>query len=141
MCLLVGLIRDSKTSRQVAKEDIVCYKVLTHGREMNNFFDTGDYDGTKWYSPYRRTVADVESGMKSALQDVPHGDSVDVGIHSFESESSARYLSRLWGFPAKVFKCVIPKGAEYYEGIFELNTYNFAGSFASSELRFIEELK
>ena len=57
-------------------------------------------------------------------------DSIEKGLHSFETMEGAKSVSYI------VAKCIIPKGSRYYEGIFNRDV-----SYASDKLTYIEIVK
>ena len=57
-------------------------------------------------------------------------DSIEKGLHSFETMEDAKYLSHI------VAKCIIPKGSKYYKGTFLGDI-----SYASDRLTYIEIIK
>lgn len=141
----------------VATEDIVVYKVLVYGRVLSIIYPEVGYDPEAWYTPYQRAKVDLDAGMESELQEWPIHKEVDIGLHSFKDESSANkvsarlhlnYMDELtWatnvrgysGEISKVYKAVIPAGASFYLGEWQMSYLNCQASYASSELRFVKE--
>lgn len=119
MCLL---IRDKDP--KIAQEDIVCYKILECSRRRDS-----------WKTPFRqfevefdKLLADENKVFPKKLQTDSEYNlySVEKGcFHTFRDMYDARKISYSNGFGyCKVFKCVIPKGTEYYAGIsFALDSY------------------
>ena len=109
MCLLT----DGKL--KVAKEDIEAYKVV--------------------YSPYKDTLCTIYRTVpimfntlyiSTLLYD---NNRVTIGLHSYSTLNDAKEeleSCKLYNIKdAKIIKGIIPKGAEYYTGIFRLYTRRF----------------
>ena len=125
MCLLVN------TEYKIAKEDIICYKVLYKS----------NYSG-KLYSPYvtfwwelnKLTKADgkpyihiIEGQKKKIMRGY---------FHTFKTIKGAKSLKEcLCCCGVFIYKCVIPKGTKYWEG-----TFNGCKGFASKNLIIKEEI-
>lgn len=116
----------SKTGKKIAKHDIVCYKAL--------FKLAGDY-----YTPVRwKKVANaVLTGsrlFRGGLFRQKHtNDGVTVieggYIHVYKNLKRCRFLYE----KCACFKCVIPKGTEYWVG---------SGSeLAARKIRFVKQVK
>lgn len=107
MCLLVN------TQYKIAKEDIVCYKILEK-----------DYYG-HLFSPY--TLFRWELNKLTKAEGKPYFTSfketkhIAVGyFHTFKSIVAAKKQLKLW--PNRnhlICKCTIPKGTKYWEGLYE----------------------
>jgi len=103
-----------------AKEDITCYKVL---KTMTMF------------SPFQKFKYSFNKKVESALRHneyIPK--EVYIGLHTFKTLEAAEHCLRLQGGNHKesIFEATIPKGAKYYEGLFD----HIEGlpSYASTEL-------
>ena len=108
MCLI------ATSGRLVAQWDIVCYKTL-------------DTDMKSIYYEFQYELGRIYEGE---LEEPNEDNRLWVGFHSYELKSDAIRVSKVWGGTA--WKCVIPKGAEYYEGKgYEL---------ASNKIIIVEEL-
>jgi hypothetical protein len=112
-----------------AEEDIVCYKWVQKIRKIMQ-------------TPYRNSSVEFGIIYVSDLMRNKNG-TVDIGLHSYAGVIALDELFYVHRFypttntPTPwVVKCIIPKGAKYYVGI-------FAGekSYASTELKYIERLK
>ena len=109
MCLEVN------TQYKIAKEDIVCYKILEK-----------DYDGNL-FSPYtffrwdlnKRTKAD---GKPTFTTDFKGTKYIAIGyFHTFKNIVDAKKYSKLWpplNHPI-ICECTIPKGTKYWEGLYD----------------------
>jgi len=102
---------------KIARKDIKCYKVALE-TEPNVF--QGPYYGSKYI-------------VDNSVQTVPHFETkadyfiVYYGFHSFRTKKSAlkeisywnnRFTSRGDDDIATVIECIIPKGTQYFRGIF-----------------------
>lgn len=106
MCLLVN------TQYKIAKEDIVCYKILEK-----------DYNGNL-FSPY--TLFRWELNKLTKAEGRPYFTSfkgtknISVGyFHTFKSIVAAKKQLTLWSNNHVICKCTIPKGTKYWEGLYE----------------------
>lgn len=121
----------------IAKEDIVCYKIL-HLNYITKMFVT----------PYTRIPIPIECIQKNKIKRIPFKAEIlnkfrficrhvlglsnivtDGFIHTYSSEISYYRLE----FRDCVFKCIIPKGTKYFIGEHE-NVY------ASEQIIFVEQL-
>ena len=144
MCLIIKKGQRCK----YAKEDIVCYKVV---RRFDKF------DKTHYETPYRNcyvefniTYDESTDGMviKKGSDDIIINCDSELyravyggAFHSFKKYSDAVNEATDWGMfndiAAVVVKCIIPKGAKYYEG--EVNLYSgiiggFPEGYASDKI-------
>ena len=102
--------------RQIATEDIVCYKVLEKTK-LNNYV-----------SPYQEFLYVVDELVESPLVYDEACGGVNIGLHTFVSLLDAKFLSHVRKL-YHVFECVIPKGSQYFIG------YSPCGaSYASDKL-------
>ena len=119
MCLIIDAIYHPDFKPLIAKEDIICYKILFTYRDSNN--------NKKYITPYMMTsvlhgtlIADrFQINVSSYFK------RVDFGIHSFQNRSVALLERDLLNtslpkYPIAnkyiVKKAIIPKGAEYWIG-------------------------
>lgn len=108
---------------KIAKEDIVCYKVL----EVN-------IDNRYFVTPYRKNIVDInkpyEAKEANSLS-IFHPYTKTKGyIHTFAFIPTLQNLKERFDNPV-VFKCIIPKGTKYHRG-------NFA--YCSKKIIFKERL-
>lgn len=141
MCLTVTSI----TKKQIATEDIVCYKFMR--KYGHSAFSSND---KKAYSPYRNAIYFPKKKYTSILGQVrsnilfPTSHFVEEGFHSFAQEKDARtgiecdtMLNDAHGiYTLQIYKCIIPKGAEYYEGV-----YANALSYCSNQIIIEKEIE
>lgn len=86
-----------------------------------------------YITPYRH--AEVQMGKiytsDLGIKQYSQTDAIHQGLHSFVKSRDAKADG-----PDVIVKCIIPKGAEYYEGIF----YDMS-AYASNQLKYIEIVK
>ena len=125
MCLLVN------TEYKIAKEDIICYKVLYKSHYDQSLHSP--YFAFKWElnkltkakgKPYIRTI---EGQKKKKI--------MKGYFHTFKTIKSAKNLKRRLYYGQFIYKCIIPKGTKYWEG-----TFNDCKGFASKNLIIKEEI-
>jgi len=128
MCLNLNI----NAKKHKAKSDLVCYKIARKdsiNSRLVTYFQMAKISIGKTYTSelFRYSVADRFNNKRSAY--------VDFGLHSFKTYEQALmfYTDRDYVVGICLIKCVIPKGAWYYEGLF--STYD---SYASSNLRYDE---
>ena len=109
---------------KIAKKDIICYKALLK------------LDDGILRTPYQNSPIKIGEIYQSNI--INKNCKIEIGIHSFENiEDILRWVNRCY---LSIYlerllkvKCIIPKGAKYYKGMFlEFNSY------ASNELKYIE---
>ena len=119
MCLRI----DKLERVSVAKEDIVCYKILI--RRKNGEYSTF----------YRDFVVDMGITYQSRLARLRcnNYDIIEQGLHVFVHKSDTLHFESKMDSTVRVVRCVIPKESLYYKGIFER-----CESYASNHLRYEE---
>lgn len=148
MCLY---LKDIKP--KVAKRDIVCYKILNRTSCFN--WDTHEVE-YMYTTPYQHTPInsvndDIIKGIRcfEPNSSTPHiSSSSDLFclkefewvmrggcIHSYRYEKDANFMIN--DFEQVIFKCIIPKGTEYYKGIDSIGQENYA----SKKIRFVKQVK
>jgi len=109
MCLLSTTVKPKK-----AKEDIICYKFLMKGDCLKSPWREFIWELNKEYTAERSKPRYSKKSI------------TDGYFHTYKSHMEARVdadyhqCSRFWyGFPLNVciYKCIIPKGSVYFEGI------------------------
>lgn len=112
------------TKKKIADKDIVCYKVL--------FYDETD----KTHAVSQFEGFDYMLGRFEYTQlDLPdYSYRVFHGFHSYkyyedalESIDGYSLNETLYSVTAKVYKCIIPKGSAYYEGVQPSMPYDMVG--------------
>jgi len=108
-----------------AKEDIEVYKILMRMHE--------DY----YVTPYRGEPIKIGETYTSYLKPYLSGfkKKLDVGIHSFTKKED---VTLFFNYNTVRVKCIIPKGAWYYKGIFNYNGVSFE-NYASDTLKYISK--
>lgn len=149
MCLEVKKTKKGDLPVKIADKDIRCMKVLEE-----------DEYGYRTPYRYKRLHPDIISGEVAFVADrsVPgdyeeenftamHEEYAEIGagaVHTYayteESDKAIRsevlFLRRMWCPRATVvFECVIPKGTEYMEGVYEKHK-----CYGSKSIRFVREL-
>jgi len=118
MCLTLLLDNGIKPKMEVAKEDIIVYKVF------NLLYDNGDL-----ITPYQKmvmkpntTYIDTEKVQKTfngEVDDETNEYRIEGGVfHSYSDELGAEDGVIKWGDGQIVVKCIIPKGTKFYYGYF-----------------------
>lgn len=111
MCLVVS---SDRLRPKVAKEDLVCYKIL-------EVFNDDDLR-----SPFRYIRVHLGEQMESELDEKPNGSEVRYGLHTLCDKEEAVELLKTYRDVFKcqfvLVRCVIPKGARFYKGKY-LSTY------------------
>lgn len=149
MCLYV---KEENATLTTAKKDITCYKILR--KSSNQFSGSNQFGEVCYKTPFfycnvklgERVVAEgyQEFGRRSFpfKKDFTH---VANGgfIHTFASMQGIKSFFKNWKeeysfglYDYVVVKCHIPKGAQYYKGIFEATGL---ASYASTELVYGKE--
>lgn len=134
MCLIINKIKkDTQVTSTIAEEDIKVFKVYRHLEGSDVLV-----------SPYRLAITErgeqPEVKMRIVQRTYLTHAAVEEGYHSFKNLGDARLLIRHISFPHRfsVFKCVIPKGSHYYEGVFDILN-NDLECYASNNLIVLEE--
>ena len=126
MCLSNLTTKKAKT----AKEDIICYKTL-------------DKD---LYSPYRNHKYELGKDVTSDYpMTVDNIGSIFCGLHSFKTFKDAKTELEIWAIvqfkTIVIYKAIIPKGAEYFEGVSSMfNGGITRGAYASNQLIVLEKV-
>lgn len=81
-------------------------------------------------TPYRRVPINIGEKYHSKIKKFQNR--IHVALHSFKYLKDAK-VDCIGLYEEKYVKCIIPKGAVYYEGVF-----NGAESYASNELVYLE---
>lgn len=139
MCLDI-----KKTSkRQTAKKDITVYKnvrielragVAVSANIMN--CDVSWLEAHSYYQKYTYTFGKTYKSrvIKKSIRILGRGIkkrySVEIGFHSFKNKYDAL---RTRQFGTQVVKCTIPKGAQYYTGVWQMHVSRFP-NYASTKI-------
>jgi len=129
MCLKIRKNAKVKT----AEKDIVCYKVvekLAKSGYVTPFFNMPISIGEEY--------GDVSLEKKGNIYEVV----VEEGYHSLKTfEDAANYAAMLMlvrHVSFTIIKCVIPKGAKYYDGMTPIFGYKLYNSYASDKIRYTD---
>lgn len=129
MCLFINQLEP-----KIADKDIICYKLVERTKIKGVYkseFRGFEYIIGQLYINY--------FDIKFSYFLIKHTSRVHQRIHSIEEgmfHSYANYLSAITILPNRVaLKCIIPKGAYYFEGYFG----NYP-SYASSQIKILEEI-
>lgn len=128
---------------KIAETDIVCYKQFT-------------YDGKRMVTQYQhypmnigctytdRKVAEIEgtSWHNQFYNKCPKYYLTEGVFHSFADFGDALTNVPFLRGLTIIVKCIIPKGAEYYEGVYPQNDngkYTFVKVYGSKKIKLIED--
>lgn len=107
MCLEVN------TQYKIAKEDIVCYKILEkdYNGDLFSPFTLFRWDLNKFTKAKGRPISTIFNGPKY----------ITIGyFHTFKSIVAAKKQLMLCSNRNHLIcKCIIPKGTKYWEGLYE----------------------
>jgi hypothetical protein len=122
------------SEKKIATKNIVCYKVVRIYQKSNYM-----------YTYYQEAIAELgETYFSNIIIEDDNGLTVEKGLHSFTDLSYAMKFIKIrpdnYNYTKLlIIKCVIPKGAEYYEGKFIDHLYGYiSNSYASTELKYIK---
>lgn len=119
------------TKKKIADKDIVCYKVL-FGNETDKTRVLSQFENFEY----------MLGKFEYSLLDLPdYSYRVFHGFHSYKYYEDA--LESIDGYSLnetlyKAYKCIIPKGSAYYEGIQPSMPYDVVG-YCSSQIIIMEE--
>ena len=122
---------------KIADKDIVCYKLVEKTKIKGiykSYFQEFEYIIRQSYTN-NLDIKFVDRIIKNLCPSYPH-----YGIYAIEEgmfHSYTNYMPfELFTSPDEtILKCIIPKGAYYYEGYF-----NNLPSYASSQIKILEEM-
>ena len=133
MCLRLEYLKP-----KIADKDIICYKLVKRTNVKGiyeSIFQKFEYTIKKLYTN-NISIEYSNSVMKHfKIQDIEGRDYyIEEGMfHSYENHLYPVILSPLPN--CALLKCIIPKGAYYYEGYFDDSP-----SYASSQIKILEEI-
>ena len=133
MCLYVTHLEP-----EIADKDIICYKLVKRTKIKGVYkssFQRFEYIIRKLYTN-NINIRFVNKIVKTWCLTYPYlMYSIDEGMfHSYKSRLCPVILSPLPS--CALLKCIIPKGAYYFEGYFDNSP-----SYASSQIKILEEIK
>lgn len=134
MCLF------TKSGKFITQEPILCYKILTpstyHKEECVSPFRNFTYKFgvtyetelgvntlktkrkdlislIKFYFQLRKSKL-YKISLKDLIHSWTHDYKIEEGFHAYRNGIAALYSHALWGPPAVITRCIIPKGSEVY---------------------------
>ena len=129
MCLMT-----IQSKPEIADKDIICYKMVTKSKIKGAYW--AEYQSFE-YIIRRLYTNDIDISCIGALLQTEHYKYAPVDIHYISNFMFHSYL-----VPYKysiradtIVKCVIPKGAYYFEG-----KHNGRWGYASSQIKILEEI-
>ena len=133
MCLDINHLKP-----KIADKDIVCYKLVKRTKIKGVYkssFQRFEYVIRRLYTN-NLDIRFADKVIKNLCLSHPHLDiyAVEEGMfHSYENHLYPVILSPLPN--CALLKCIIPKGAYYFEGYFDESP-----SYASSQIKILEEI-
>ena len=133
MCLVT-----TQLESKIADKDIVCYKLVKRTKIKGIYksnFQRFEYVIRQLYTN-NLDIRFADKVIKNLCSSYPHLDiyAVEEGMfHSYENHLYPVILSPLPN--CALLKCIIPKGAYYFEGYFDESP-----SYASSQIKILEEI-
>ena len=128
MCLFIHHL-----GPKIADKDIVCYKFVERTKIKGIY--KSSFIGFEYIirQLYTNNIK-IEFSYKFIKDRVLSGYSIEEGMfHSYASNLYPVVSSPLSNWT--ILKCIIPKGAYYYEGYFD-----YSPSYASSQIKILEEI-
>ena len=133
MCLDINHLKP-----KIADKDIVCYKLVKRTKIKGIYksnFQRFEYVIRQLYTN-NLDIRFADKVIKNLCPSHPHLNIYAIEEGMFHSYASNLYPVILSPLPnCALLKCIIPKGAYYFEGIFE-----DAPSYASSQIKILEEI-
>ena len=133
MCLIVA-----SSIPKIADKDIVCYKIVRRTKIKGIYksnFQRFEYVIRQLYTN-NLDIRFVDKVIKNLCPSRPHLGIYAVEEGMFHSYASYLYPVILSPLPnCALLKCIIPKGAYYFEGYFDESP-----SYASSQIKILEEI-
>ena len=132
MCLKLNSLEP-----KIADKDIVCYKLVKRTKTKGVYkssFQEFEYIIRQLYTN-NLDIRFADKVIKNLCPSHPH-----LGIYAVEEGMFHSYASNLYPILSPLpncalLKCIIPKGAYYYEGYFDGSP-----SYASSQIKILEEI-
>ena len=123
---------------KIADKDIVCYKLVKRTKTKGIYkssFQGFEYIIRQLYTN-NLDIRFADKVIKNLCLSYPHLDIYAVEEGMFHSYASNLYPIILSPLPnCALLKCIIPKGAYYFEGYFDDSP-----SYASSQIKILEEI-
>ena len=128
MCLFTYFLKP-----KIADKDIVCYKLVVRTKIKGVY--KSSFQGFEYIirQLYTNNIK-IEFSYKLIKPETIFGYFIEEGMfHSYATNLYPIILSPLPN--CALLKCIIPKGAYYFEGSFD-----FSPSYASSQIKILEEI-
>ena len=133
MCLMT-----IQSKPEIADKDIICYKMVERTKIKGIYKST--FQGFEYIIRQLYTnnldIRFANRVIRNLCPSYPH-----LGIYTIEEGMFHSYISPLYPLEVNIIpnwtilKCIIPKGAYYYEGEFAKTP-----SYASSQIKILEEI-
>lgn len=126
------LITKHPAQVQTAKEDIVVYKLVEELKNSLNSSITSLYGPFQWikYGIVENLPFSVREDDKFHIElnscDLEEDCVTKGGFHTFKNLQDAIVCNKRWKSEFAIYKCIIPRGTQYIEGIFQ---QSFIGLF------------
>lgn len=131
---------------QVAKEDIVCYKILIKLKKKGIFHKSKYRAPCSVFFTYKlKKLYDLGKSLRINFNPYPGGLPyyiVDEGFHSFVNLQDAKCMLSEWIDTQEgqtIVQCIIPKGAEYVKGRIS-SSENSPASYVSHQIICVKEV-
>ena len=122
---------------KIADKDIVCYKLIKRTKIKGVYkasFQEFEYIIRQLYTN-NLDIKFVDRIIKNLCPSFPHHCVYAIEEGMFHSYTNYMPFELLSSPDETILKCIIPKGAYYYEGYF-----NYYTSYASSQIKILEEI-
>lgn len=116
-------------SRKRAKEDILCYKVLIYNIKESKYHSK--FKKYEWEIGVEKEAGKTKPGCISKYGEIGSG-----YFHSYKWAWAINSNGSTSEYKECIFRCIIPKGSYYYEGIHS----DGIDGYASKKLKILEEL-
>lgn len=144
MCLYI-----TNRGIQIAKEDIICYKILVKERKkwIPRIFHKSTYRApfNRHYTYQLKGLNDLRESLYISCPVYPEVSPCGVvreGFHSFADIRDAERMLFEWDYipgVGKIVQCIIPKGAEYIKGTIGLSQ-NSPANYVSNKIICVKEV-
>ena len=132
MCLVLNYLKP-----KIADKDIVCYKLVEKTKIKGVYkscFQEFEYVIRQSYTN-NLGIKFVDRIIKNLCPSYPHYGIYAIEEGMFHSYTNYMPFELFTSLDETILKCIIPKGAYYYEGHF-----NYYTSYASSQIKILEEM-